>query len=68
MVFQKLVELALMNNFVCKQKEVPIVFANGQLKPVLDREVANRQKKWPLPGTAQGNAIYIPDKYGHWFY
>ncbi|KAL5008723.1 hypothetical protein ScPMuIL_014304 [Solemya velum] len=47
---------------VNSEKEVPIVFANGQLKPIMDREVANRQKKWPMPGTAQGNAIYIPEK------
>ncbi|XP_060604492.1 cilia- and flagella-associated protein 70-like isoform X19 [Ruditapes philippinarum] len=45
------------------EKETPIVFANGMLKPGIDKEVPNKQKKWAVPATAQGNAIYIPDQF-----
>jgi len=39
------------------------VFANGALKPGVDKEMPNRQKKWAIPATAQGNAVYIPEQY-----
>lgn len=45
------------------QKETPVVFANGHLKPGVDKEPPNKQKKWAVPASAQGNAIYIPDQY-----
>ena len=44
------------------QKEVPVVFANGALKPGVDKEQPNKQKKWAVPASAQGNAIYIPEQ------
>ena len=37
--------------------------SNGVLKAVNDKEIPSKQKKWPVPGGAQGGAIYIPDKY-----
>ncbi|KAK3092740.1 hypothetical protein FSP39_006770 [Pinctada imbricata] len=45
------------------EKEIPVVFAGGALKPGADKEVPNKQKKWAVPGTAQGNSIYIPDSF-----
>ncbi|KAH3852510.1 hypothetical protein DPMN_095020, partial [Dreissena polymorpha] len=45
------------------EKENPIVFANGTLKPGVDKEPPNKQKKWAVPATALGNAVYIPDSY-----
>ncbi|XP_050397153.1 cilia- and flagella-associated protein 70 [Patella vulgata] len=48
---------------VTEDKEAPIVFANGQLKPGSDKELPNKQKKWSKPGNAQGNAVYIPDSF-----
>ena len=44
------------------QKENCVVFAGGQMKPSPDKEPPNRQKKWAMPGIAQGNAVYIQDK------
>lgn len=44
-------------------KETPVVFANGALKPSIDKEPPNRQKKWAVPGSAQGNSIYIPESF-----
>ncbi|XP_053401249.1 cilia- and flagella-associated protein 70-like isoform X9 [Mercenaria mercenaria] len=48
---------------VTSEKETPIVFANGALKPGIDKEVPNKQKKWAVPATAQANAIYMPDQF-----
>ncbi|WAR19559.1 CFA70-like protein, partial [Mya arenaria] len=48
---------------VTSEKEVPIVFANGGLKPGVDKEPPNKQKKWAIPATAQGNAVFIPDHF-----
>ncbi|KAL4238526.1 Cilia- and flagella-associated protein 70 [Mactra antiquata] len=48
---------------VNSEKENPIVFANGALKPGVDKEPPNKQKKWAVPATAQGNAIYIADQF-----
>ncbi|XP_052097650.1 cilia- and flagella-associated protein 70-like isoform X3 [Mytilus californianus] len=48
---------------VAADKEVPVVFASGQLKPGTDKEVPNKQKKWASPGSAQGNAVYIPESF-----
>ena len=45
------------------QKEAPVVFASGVLKPGVDKEIPNKQKKWASPGTAQGNAVFIPDRF-----
>jgi len=47
---------------VLKQKDNMAVFAGGQLKPVTDKEASNRRRKWALPGSAQGAAVYIGDK------
>jgi hypothetical protein len=47
---------------LCIQRENTVVFAGGSFKPGVDKEVPNKQKKWAMPGNAQGNAIYIPDK------
>nr|XP_022331660.1 cilia- and flagella-associated protein 70-like isoform X20 [Crassostrea virginica] len=44
-------------------KESPVVFANGALKPSIDKEPPNRQKKWAVPGSAQANSIFIPDSF-----
>jgi len=43
-------------------RETPIVLASGTLKPGIDKEVPNKQKKWASPGSAQGNAVYIPNR------
>ncbi|XP_033734255.1 cilia- and flagella-associated protein 70-like isoform X5 [Pecten maximus] len=48
---------------VTAEKEAPIIFAGGALKPGADKEIPNKQKKWAMPGSAQGNAIYIPDSF-----
>ncbi|XP_061173813.1 cilia- and flagella-associated protein 70-like isoform X1 [Saccostrea echinata] len=48
---------------VSADKETPVVFANGALKPSIDKEPPNRQKKWAVPGTAQGNSVYIPESF-----
>ncbi|CAC5385599.1 Cilia- and flagella-associated protein 70 [Mytilus coruscus] len=48
---------------VAADKEVPVVFASGQLKPGTEKEVPNKQKKWASPGSAQGNAVYIPESF-----
>ncbi|XP_056020640.1 cilia- and flagella-associated protein 70-like isoform X6 [Ostrea edulis] len=48
---------------VSADKESPIVFANGALKPSIDKEAPNRQKKWAVPGSAQGNSVYIPESF-----
>jgi len=47
---------------VTNEKDNTVVFAGGQLKPGLDKEPAVKEKKWAIPGFAQGNAIYIPEK------
>lgn len=44
------------------QKDNCIVFAGGQLKLSADKDVQNKEKKWPVPGNAQGNAVYIPNR------
>lgn len=44
------------------QKEVPVIFASGAFKPGTDKETPNRQKKWAVPGSAQGNSVYIPER------
>jgi len=40
------------------------VFSSGQLKPGIDKEVPNKQKKWLLAGAnAQpGHAQFIPER------
>lgn len=48
---------------VSSDKEAPIVLASGTLKPGIDKEVPNKQKKWASPGSAQGNAVYIPNSF-----
>ena len=45
------------------QKEIPVVFPVGQLKPGADKELPNKQKKWAAPGTALANSVYIPDRF-----
>ena len=44
------------------QKENTIVYAGGQLKPSIDKEVPSKQKKWAVPGVALGNAIFMQDR------
>jgi len=44
------------------EKEGPIVFINGGLKPGQEKEAPNKQKKWAVPGSATGNAVYMADK------
>ena len=39
-----------------------VVLTGGSLKLAGDKEALNRQKKWPNPGNAEANAIYIPNK------
>jgi len=39
-----------------------VVFASGQLKPATDKDVAYKGRKWAMPGSAQGGAVYITDK------
>ncbi|KAL3873547.1 hypothetical protein ACJMK2_036646 [Sinanodonta woodiana] len=48
---------------VNSEREAPIIFANGQIKPGADKEIPNKQKRWALPGNAQGNAVFIPDSF-----
>ncbi|ESO85468.1 hypothetical protein LOTGIDRAFT_229452 [Lottia gigantea] len=48
---------------VTADREAPVVFANGQLKPGSEKELPNKNKKWGSPGTAQGNSIFIPNSY-----
>ncbi|XP_050413977.1 cilia- and flagella-associated protein 70 [Patella vulgata] len=48
---------------ITEEREVPIVFANGQLKPGSDKELPNKQKKWCKPGNAQGLSVFIPDSF-----
>ncbi|OWF40657.1 Tetratricopeptide repeat protein 18 [Mizuhopecten yessoensis] len=48
---------------VTAEKEAPIIFAGGALKPGADKEIPNKQKKWAMPGSAQANAVYIPECY-----
>ena len=38
------------------------MFINGGLKPGQDKEVPSKQKRWAVPGSAQGNAVLMPDK------
>ena len=44
------------------QREHPMVFAAGTLRPGVEKETPNRQKKWAIPASAQGNAAFIYDK------
>ncbi|XP_035827894.1 cilia- and flagella-associated protein 70 isoform X2 [Aplysia californica] len=48
---------------ISADKEVPVVFINGVLKPGQDKEIPSKQKKWAVPGSAQGNAVLMPDKF-----
>ncbi|XP_076464163.1 cilia- and flagella-associated protein 70-like isoform X2 [Babylonia areolata] len=45
------------------EKEMPVVFPAGQLKPGADKELPNKQKKWATPGSAVGNSVFIPDSF-----
>ena len=38
------------------------MFCGGQLRQSADKEVTNKRRKWAMPGSAQGAAIYIGDK------
>ncbi|XP_072171577.1 cilia- and flagella-associated protein 70-like [Diadema setosum] len=46
-----------------EERESTVVMSNGVLKAVNDKEIPSKQKKWPVPGGAQGGAIYIPDEF-----
>ena len=39
-----------------------MVYAGGMLKPGVEKEVPNKQKKWAMPGPAEGGAAFIPDQ------
>ncbi|KAL8608639.1 hypothetical protein ACOMHN_002868 [Nucella lapillus] len=45
------------------EKEVPVVFPGGTLKPGADKELPNKQKKWAVPGTALATSVFIPDSF-----
>ncbi|KAK7502734.1 hypothetical protein BaRGS_00005984 [Batillaria attramentaria] len=45
------------------EKEMPIVFPSGQLKPGPDKEMPNKQKRWAAPGAAVGSSVFIPDSF-----
>ena len=38
------------------------VFSGGQLRAGMDKEAMSRRRKWAVPGSAQGGAVYIEDK------
>lgn len=61
MINKILIDNAWMNVL---QKESTLVYGNGLLKPAIDKEVPNKQKKWLLPGISAlpGNAAYIHDR------
>ena len=44
------------------QKDNMAVFSGGQLRPAADKDATNRRRKWPVPGGAQGSAVYIGEK------
>ncbi|KAK3801767.1 hypothetical protein RRG08_048354 [Elysia crispata] len=48
---------------ISHEREVPVVFINGSLKPGSDKEPTNKQKKWAVAGSAQGNAVLMPDRF-----
>ncbi len=52
----------------CLQKDNCVVFAGGQLKVSADKDAQARERKWALPGVAQGNAANINDKYDSLLY
>uniref|UniRef100_A0A2C9JZF2 Cilia- and flagella-associated protein 70 n=1 Tax=Biomphalaria glabrata TaxID=6526 RepID=A0A2C9JZF2_BIOGL len=45
---------------ITPERENSVVFTNGLLKPAQDKDANNKQKKWANPGTASGNAAYLP--------
>ncbi|XP_013406723.1 cilia- and flagella-associated protein 70 isoform X2 [Lingula anatina] len=55
--------LAAMPMPLTAEKEQPIVYASGTLKPGVEKEPPNKQKKWFVGGNAQGQAAYIPDSF-----
>lgn len=44
------------------EKENIVVFTAGQMKPGYDKEAPNKNRKWAVPGGAQGRATCIGDK------
>ncbi|RUS91269.1 hypothetical protein EGW08_000981 [Elysia chlorotica] len=48
---------------ISNEREVPVVFINGNLKSGSEKEPPNKQKKWAVAGTAQGNAVLMPDRF-----
>ncbi|XP_041353572.1 cilia- and flagella-associated protein 70-like isoform X3 [Gigantopelta aegis] len=48
---------------VSGEKEFTLVYPSGQLKPPIDKELPNKQKKWAIPGSAQGPSQYINDSF-----
>ncbi|XP_064621218.1 cilia- and flagella-associated protein 70-like isoform X2 [Lineus longissimus] len=48
---------------ITAEKENTIVFPNGVLKPSAEKEPPTKQKKWLMPGSAQGNATLMPDSF-----
>lgn len=41
-------------------RDLPIVFINGNAKATPDKEPPSRKRRWYLPGTAQGQAVFMP--------
>ncbi|CAL1530492.1 unnamed protein product [Lymnaea stagnalis] len=48
---------------ISEEKDATVVFTNGALKPAQDKDAHNKQKKWANPGTAVGQAVFLPDSY-----
>nr|XP_006824936.1 PREDICTED: tetratricopeptide repeat protein 18-like [Saccoglossus kowalevskii] len=48
---------------ITADRETTVVATNGLLKAGTDKDMPSRQKKWCVPGTAQGGATYIPDSW-----
>ncbi|PAA90741.1 hypothetical protein BOX15_Mlig008760g2, partial [Macrostomum lignano] len=43
-------------------RDLPLVFINGNAKATPDKEPPSRRRRWYLPGSAQGQAVYMPDQ------
>ncbi|XP_070577266.1 cilia- and flagella-associated protein 70-like isoform X4 [Ptychodera flava] len=48
---------------ITADRETTVVATNGIIKAGTDKDLPSRQKKWCVPGNAQGGAIYIPDSF-----
>ncbi|XP_077996402.1 cilia- and flagella-associated protein 70-like isoform X2 [Glandiceps talaboti] len=48
---------------ITTDRETTVVATNGIIKAGTDKDLPSRQKKWSVPGTAQGGAVYIPESF-----